>query len=164
MSNWRERLMMNPDGIQEFSSEGMAASRIMKSLGSTTKNIGMACKRFGIEYNEEEGSFQRAVKIFREVYADAWMVDFFDVMTGTSPAAIYDDLLADQRTGIIFFRFKGKQEMTAFVKGLQLNTSALGQLVIRPGIRYIREHNDMQLWEQDPVLLLKSFSKTNKEE
>lgn len=162
MSGWRDRLSLGVGEISEMSAEGMAASRIMKGMGATMKDIGKLCRRFGIDYVEEESSFDRAVKIFMEVYRDARLLDFMDARSGKAYEDVLDDLLDDKRTGIVFYRIKpkdGNAAMTAFVKGRGLMTSALGQTVIRPGAKYVANRDDgMELWEQDPVRLIKSFA------
>lgn len=156
--NWRERLAMGAAEAQEMSAENMAATRIMKSLGASYKDIGKLCSRLGIDYNENETPFDRAVKILRETYDDMKLVSFVDVKTGNTATSIYDDLLDDSRTGIVFYRIKGKPEITAFIKGIGLRHTALGQIVIKPGVRYLANRNGVELWEQDPVTLIKSFS------
>lgn len=156
--NWRDVLTKSPTEIQEASAEEMVARRIMKGLGASVKDIGKLCTRFGIEYNEEESSFHRAVRIFQEVYKDAKLIPFIDVRTGDVTKLLYDDLLEDTRTGVVFLRIKGQNVVTAFIKGNGLMTSALGQIVIKPGARYIANKDGMELWEQDPVNLIRSFS------
>lgn len=161
MKSWRDRLSLGAGEISEMSAEGMAASRLMKGMGASMKDIGNLCRRFGIDYVEEESSFDRAVKIFMEVYRDARLLEFIDVKSGKTHDEIYDDLLDDKRTGIVFYRIRpknGTAAMTAFVKGMYLMTSALGRVVIRPGARYISNKDGVELWEQDPVRLIKSFA------
>ena len=46
--------------------------------------------------------------------------------------------------------------MTAFIRAVGLCESPLA-FVLKPGIRYVAERNGIQLWEQDPVTLIKSF-------
>lgn len=157
--NWRERIAMGAAEAQDMSAESMAASRIMKGLDACVKDIGRLCRSYGIEYDEDETTFDRAVHIFRETYSDAKALDFVDARTVSGEKEAVDSLLEDQRSGILFCRVKGKQGMTAYIKGNGLMFSPLGQLVIRPGIRYIADKDGVELWEQDPVRLVKSFSR-----
>ena len=152
--NWRDMVAANPD----MSAESMAATRIMKGMGAAVKDIGALCRRFGIEYRDDESPFQRAVKIMREVYRDMSMVQFVDAIVGDGKSDIKEDLLENPGTGIVFYREKGSPGMTAFVKGKGLKDSPLGQTVIRPGVKYIANRDGMELWEQDPVALVRSFS------
>lgn len=162
MSDWRERLA---EGISpyELTVEGMATFRIMKGIGATVKDVGRLCKRFGIEYDESETTFSRAVKIFKEVFTDARHLDFVDVRTNRMPNATLEELTEDRRTGILFYRKTGDKEMTAFIKGPGLMTGPLGGLVIRPGIKYIMKKNGVEVWEQEPITLIRSFSKETQE-
>lgn len=155
--NWKE-LADKVGGSQELSADSMAAARIMKAMGGSTKDIGNLCRRFGIEYDEDETSFQRAVKIMREVYPQMGLVDVVDVKVGDTETAIREDLLSSPGTAIVFYRVKGRPNMTAYVKGMGLMTSALGQVVIRPGARYVACQDGVELWEQEPVALVRSFS------
>lgn len=165
MSSWRDRLAAGTATVQEMSAENMAASRIMRSMGATTKDIGKLCSRFGIAYREDESIFVRAISIFREVYSAAQIVPIFDVKNGKCLEDAIDDLTTDSRSAIIFFRIDRTKDreahMTALVRDQNLATSPIGQLVIRPGIRYIACKNDVQLWEQEPVALLRSFGTNN---
>jgi len=156
--NWRERMSMGGLEGQEMAIENMAATRIMKGIGASYKDIGKLCSRFGIDYNENESSFDRAVKILRETYDNIKLVDFIDVKMGKSVESIYQDLLEGTSTGIVFYRIKDKPIMTALVRGIGLTCTALGKIVIRPGAKYLAEKDGMELWEQDPVILIKSFS------
>lgn len=156
--SWRDVLAQGGAAVREMSAENMAATRIMKGIGASVKDIGKLCSRFGIEYNEEESTFQRAVKILRETYDGMKMVHFVDVKTGKTNTSIYDDLLDDSRTGIVFYRIDGKPGMTAFIKGVALMYTALGRMVIKPGARYLANKDGVELWEQEPVRLIKSFS------
>lgn len=156
-ANWRERLGMGPKEAQEFSDESMAVNRIMKALGTNRKNIGNLCRQFNIPYNEDDTSFKRAVSIFKAVSPKAELVEVFDVKSGRNPDDVIEYLLDDNRTAIVFFRLIGFSEMTAYVRGRNFLTSTLGALVIRPGIRFLRERDDVQLWQQDVNVLLKSF-------
>lgn len=159
MKSWRDRLRMNPEEIKELSAESMAVTRIMRGLGASPKDIGKLCQRFGLEYNEDESTFSRAVNILRSVYSEMSFVNFVDVKTGKKEQDIYDDLLGSPTTGILFFRKEGTQNMSAFIKGRGLMSGPLGPLVIQPGIRYIAKRDGIELWEQDPVILVKSFSR-----
>lgn len=166
MKSWRDRLALGPQEAAEMSAEGMAASRLMKGMGASMKDIGNLCRRFGIDYVEEESSFDRAVKIFTEAYYAARLLEYVDVKSGKKHDDIIDDLLDDKRTGLVFYRIKDKGEtatMTAFIKGVGLMTSCLGETVIQPGMRYIANKEGVELWEQDPVRLVKSFSQRSAE-
>lgn len=158
MEDWRSRLT-NPANYKELTLESMAATRIMKGMGSMYKNIGSVCRQLGIEYKEEESTFQRAVNIFREVYPSASLINFIDVKSGRSETSLYEDMLEDPRTGIVFYRVDGRPEMTAFIKGPGLHTSPLGQIIIQPGIKLVSKKNNIEIWEQDPINLIKSFGK-----
>lgn len=81
--DWRERLS-NPAMLSEETARDMAARRIMRSMGAKVTDIGKMCRRLGIDYIEDEGSFERAVKIFREVYSTAHFIDSFDVKNDCS--------------------------------------------------------------------------------
>ena len=150
---------MSHEEIKELSAESMAVTRIMRGLGASPRDIGKLCQRLGLEYNEEESTFTRSVNILRAMYDDMKFITYVDVKIGKKASDIYDDLLDSNNTGIVFFRTEGTTNMTSFVKGRELMTSPVGQLLIKPGIRYIAKKNGVELWEQDPVLLIKSFSR-----
>ena len=159
MADWRERLSLSPAAAYEMSAEGMAARRIMKGLGSSVKDIGNLCKRFGIPYDEEDTTFGRAVKILRETYMTMAFVDFVDVKAGCSLTEIIGELLeCTNRTGIVFFREKDAHDITAFVVGKNIMTGPLGPVVIRPGAKFQALRDGVEIWEQDPVRLILSFS------
>lgn len=161
MRDWRKIIASGVD-LSEFSAEGMATTRIMKGLGASPKDVGKLCSRFGIEYIEEESTFSRAVKIFREVFIDAKHLDFIDVRTNEHMHATIESLTDDTRTGILFYKKHKDRDMTAFIKGPGLMTGPLGGLVIRPGMKYIMNKNGVEVWEQDPITLIRSFSRENK--
>ncbi len=159
MADWRSRIVMNWSEINDLSNEGMATSRILKSLGVNKKMIGQLCKQLQIEYKEEETSFQRAVSILRAVHPKISLVDLIDVKSGKKIDEAIDMLCDIPKTCILFWRIEKTQNMTAMVSGYSLNTSPLGNIVIKPGIRYIACNNEIQVWEQDPVTLLRSFGR-----
>lgn len=150
---------MNREEIKELSAEGMAVTRIMRGLGASPRDIGKLCQRFGLDYNEEESTFTRAVNILRAMYDDMKFIAYVDVKIGKKASDIYDDLLESTSTVIVFFRTEGTTNMTAFVRGREFMNSPIGQLLIKPGMRYIAKRNGVELWEQDPTILIKSFSK-----
>ena len=157
MSDWREQLLRSPALIQEHSDEALAVTRVLRGLGAKREQIGRLCKQLGIEYREEETTFQRVIGIFRAACPSTDLVTVFDVKSGKKPDSLNDELLADPRSAVVFYRVKGKQAMTAFVKGVELSGSPLGAIVLQPGIRYVACRDGIQLWEQDPVLLVRSF-------
>lgn len=67
-------------------------------------------------------------------------------------------LFSNNSTVILFFRKDRNSEMTALIKSPGLCTSPLGSLVMKPGMSYIASRGELQLWRQDPVKLLQSFS------
>ena len=158
MSSWRERLAggITAQEVQDCSDEAMAVTRILKALGMKRDKIGQFSRQLGIEYVEEDTTFVRLVKILRATLPKLDCVRVIDVKSSEKLGTIVEDLLCDSRPGIIFFRIVGEQKMTAFIRALELNESPLA-FVIRPGIRYVAEKNGIQLWEQDPVALIKSF-------
>jgi len=157
MPSFMQKLASSGISLDQHNVDQMAAGKIMKGMGATVKDIGKLCARFGIEYIEDDTPLQRAVKLMREVYDGMKFVSFVSASTGTV-ASIYSDLLDDSRTGIMFFRPKGSDTMTAFVKGKGLMGSPLGQIVIKPGIAYRANRDGVELWEQNPVALVRSFS------
>ena len=158
MSNWREKLAgrITRQEIQDHSDESMAVTRILKALGMRRDKIGQFLRQLGFEYVEEDTTFIRLVKIMRATLPKLDPINVIDVKSGKKFDDIVEDLLCDPRPGIIFFRIIGEQQMTAFVRAVGLCESPLA-FVIKPGIRYVAERNGIQLWEQDPVTLIKSF-------
>ena len=158
MSNWRERLAgrITHQEIQDYSDESMAITRILKALGMRRDKIGQFLRQLGFEYVEEDTTFIRLVKIMRATLPKLDPINVIDVKSGKKFGDIVEDLLCDPRPGIIFFRIVGEQQMTAFIRAVGLCESPLA-FVLKPGIRYVAERNGIQLWEQDPVTLIKSF-------
>ena len=158
MSNWREKLAgrITRQEIQDHSDESMAVTRILKALGMRRDKIGQFSRQLGLDYVEEDTTFIRLVKIMRATLPKLDPINVIDVKSGKKFDDIVEDLLCDPRPGIIFFRIIGEQQMTAFVRAVGLCESPLA-FVIKPGIRYVAERNGIQLWEQDPVTLIKSF-------
>ena len=83
-------------------------------------------------------------------------INVIDVKSGKKFGDIVEDLLCDPRSGIIFFRIIGEQQMTAFIRAVGLCDPTLA-FEIKPGMRYVAERNGILIWEQDPVTLIKSF-------
>ncbi len=155
--DWRDRLKSGWQDIQDNSDEGMAVTRIMRALGSKRTQLGTVARQLGIPHDEDSSAFKTAVEVFRAVSQRAAHVKVFDFRSGKKPDSAYEDLLDDRRSGIVFYRVVGQQGMTAFVRDVDLRNSPLGDIVIRPGIRFVRERDGVQLWEQDPETLLRSF-------
>lgn len=158
MSNWREKLAgrITRQEIQDFSDESMAVTRILKALGMRRDKIGQFLRQLGFEYVKEDTTFIRLVKILRATLPKLDPINVIDVKSGKKFGDIVEDLLCDPRPGIIFFRIVGEQRMTAFIRAVGLCESPLS-FVLKPGIRYVAERNGIQLWEQEPVALIKSF-------
>ena len=158
MGSWKDRLSggITRQEIQDLSDESMAATRILRALGMRRDKIGQFLRQLGFEYVEEDTTFIRLVKIMRATLPKLDPISVIDVKSGKKFDDIVEDLLCDPRPGIIFFRIVGEQRMTAFIRSVGLNESPLA-FVIKPGIRYVAERNGIQLWEQDPVTLIKSF-------
>lgn len=159
MPDWRSRIGMSWSEIQDLSNEGMATSMILKSLGVNKKMIGQLCGQLQIEYKEDETSFQRAVSILRAVHPKMSLVELIDVKSGKKLEEAVDMLCSIPKTCILFWRIEKTQDMTALISESGMSTSPLGDIVIKPGIRYVACKNDIQVWEQDPVTLLKSFNR-----
>lgn len=161
MSDWRDVIKKGVSSYEmaEMSNSMIAARKIMKGMAATTKDIGMLCRRFGIEYSEEDNSFDRAVKIFHNIYPETTAISIIDVKSGKKSDSIYDDLLNDPRLAVVFYRDIETKNMVALMKGKNLMSTTLGRTMIKPGAKFVAVKDDIELWEQEPVTLIKSFSK-----
>lgn len=154
--DWRNSLR-SPVEYQELNASNMAATRIMKGLGLTFKDIGKTCKQLNIPYNEEDSPFDRAVNILREVYHNTSLINFIDAKVTKNINLILDDLLDAEGTGLVFVRVGDSTHMTALVRGVGLKSSALGAIIIKPGAKFLKEESGVEIWEQDPITLINSF-------
>ena len=156
--NWKDRLIqgISRQEIQDSSDGSMASTRILRALGMRRDKISQFSQQLGIGYDEEDSTFARLVKILRATLPRLERISVIDAKSGTRVQSFVDDLLCDARSAIVFFRIVGEKSMTAFIRAVGLCESPLA-FVIKPGIRYVAERNGIQLWEQDPVTLIKSF-------